>query len=389
MAMEFWSGWFNHWFDDTQAGSDPEQFRDVLQTILSTYNGSVNFYMFHGGTNFGFMAGANNIGEPPYILSDITSYDYDAPLSEAGDYTAKYEFASVLINQFENPVLNRPQRPVDSRKTAYPTMTLQKYLTYTDIIDQVPASHKVQMEKCVSMELLPINDNNGQSYGYVVYRKTGTINAGDRYKVSWPRDFAQLLIDSEQIDTGYTNVEPQYFLNSIREFSLNVTNDGEHVVDVMVENIARTNFGGSGDLVQQKGIAAVHQSKIEINDVEIENVEIIALEFKNDWVKGLQNWRDVEGQLSTPCLIQSTFTISGDPTDTFLDMTNWHKGIVFVNGFNIGRYFKVGPQQTLYIPAPLLTTGENTITIFEQLETSNQIVFTDVPNLGRRGGKVV
>lgn len=109
--------------------------------------------------------------------------DYDAPLSEAGDYTAKYEYAAVLVNQFENPVLSRPQRPVDSRKTAYPTMTLQKHLTYTDIIDQVPASHKVEMERCVSMELLPINNNNGQSYGYVIYRKTGTINAGDRYKV--------------------------------------------------------------------------------------------------------------------------------------------------------------------------------------------------------------
>jgi len=84
MAMEFWSGWFNHWFDDSQAGSDPESFRSVLETILNKYNGSVNFYMFHGGTNFGFMAGANNIGEPPYILSDITSYDYDAPLSKLG-----------------------------------------------------------------------------------------------------------------------------------------------------------------------------------------------------------------------------------------------------------------------------------------------------------------
>ncbi|XP_021953754.1 beta-galactosidase-1-like protein 2 [Folsomia candida] len=387
MAMEFWSGWFNHWFDDSKAGSDPQQFQGVLETMFRTYNSSVNFYMFHGGTNFGFMAGANNIGEPPYILSDITSYDYDALISEAGDYTTKYEFAAVLINQYESPKLGRPQRPLESQKTAYPTLGLQRYLTYTDIIDRVPASHMVTMDKPVSMELLPINDGNGQSYGYIVYRKNSTINAGDRYKASWPRDFAILLTDGDLIDTGFTNDQPEYWLNSIKEFSLNVTNNGEHIVDLMVENIARTNFGGRGDFVQQKGIAEIHQSKIEINDQEIQGVEMIALEFKNDWVKGLQNWRNSsEGPgMRAPCLIQSTLTITGEPADTFLDMTNWHKGIVFVNGFNIGRYFKVGPQQTLYIPSPLLNTGDNAITIFEQLELASEIRFTNVPNLGRTG----
>jgi len=263
---------------------------------------------------------------------------------------------------------------------------LQKYLTYSDIIERVPDSHKVTSPKALSMEQLPINDGNGQSYGYVVYRKTTTINTGDVYRGSWPRDFGQLLVDDEQIDTGYSMIPPMYWYNSVREFSLNVTNNGSHVVDLMVENIARTNYGGRGDMVQQKGIAAVHQSKIELNDEEIEDVEIIALEFKNAWVKGLENLRNVTdaSSIKAPCLLQSTFIIDGTPTDTFLDMASWHKGIVFVNGFNIGRYWKVGPQQTLYIPAPLLNNGENTITIFEQLEPSTQIMFTTTPNLGLR-----
>lgn len=117
------------------------------------------------------------------MVSGLFPKDYDALISEAGDYTTKYEFAAVLINQYESPKLGRPQRPLESQKTAYPTLGLQRYLTYTDIIDRVPASHMVTMDKPVSMELLPINDGNGQSYGYIVYRKNSTINAGDRYKV--------------------------------------------------------------------------------------------------------------------------------------------------------------------------------------------------------------
>jgi len=289
-----------------------------------------------------------------------------------------------LIQQYENPPLRKPLRPVESVKTAYPTVTPQSYLTYNDIVDRVPASHKVQSPRALSMELLPINDGNGQSYGYIVYRKQANITAGDIIRISWPRDIAYLLIDGEQIDTGYTNEEPEYLYNNIREFRLNVTVNGPHTVDVIVEPVARNNFGWAGDYIQQKGIAAVHQSKIEINDVEVEDLEIMAMEFKSEWVTGLTGWRLVTApeDLRGPCLIQSNFTISGIPADTFLDMKDWHKGIVFVNGFNLGRYWKVGPQQTLYVPAPLLKTGENTIIIFEHLEPSSSILFSSRPNLG-------
>jgi len=184
----------------------------------------------------------------------------------------------------------------------------------------------------------------------------------------------------------FLNDQPEYWINSVKEFALNVSSNGQHVVDLLVENIARTNFGGSGDFVQQKGMAPIHQSKIEINGQEILGLEAISLEFKSAWVRSLRNWKNVTDAtaLKAPCLIQSKFTISGTPTDTFLDMSLWHKGIVFVNGFNIGRYFRVGPQQTLYIPAPLLQTGENTIMIFEQLEPHTEISFRNTPDLGKK-----
>jgi len=167
---------------------------------------------------------------------------------------------------------------------------------------------------------------------------------------------------------------------------VSVTNAGNHVVDLLVEPLTRVNFGHAPDFVQQKGFAPIHQSKIEINGEEIDGVEIIAAEFTNAWVKSLTNFNEIPenstAPLTAPVLLEASFNIAGEPADTFLDMKNWNKGIVFVNGFNIGRYWKVGPQQNLYVPAPLLKTGSNTITIFEQVQPSNEIVFSDKPELG-------
>ena len=126
--------------------------------------------------------------------------------------------------------------------------------------------------------------------------------------------------------------------------------------------MARVNFGHAADFSQQKGIP---NGNISINGVPATGFQVLALEFKSEWVQSLGNFRPVPGAgtINGPALFQSTFTVSGTPADTFLDMRTWHKGIVFVNGFNLGRYFKAGPQQTLYIPGPLLRTGINTVWI--------------------------
>lgn len=118
------------------------------------------------------------------MIESVSIEDYDATLSEAGDYTEKYNLAASLIEKYENPKLRRPSRPAESNKIAYPTLTPQKYLTYNDIIQSVPTSSRVQLPKALAMEELPINNNNGQNFGYIVYRKVANINNGDRYKVS-------------------------------------------------------------------------------------------------------------------------------------------------------------------------------------------------------------
>ncbi|KAJ6640552.1 Beta-galactosidase-1-like protein 2 [Pseudolycoriella hygida] len=385
MAMEYWTGWFTNWFEKEQGTNPAKQFRDNLEILFDNYNGSVNFYVFHGGVNYAFTAGGgtNRDGEYPIAVADITSYDYDATLSEAGDYTEKYNLAATLIEKYENPKLRRPSRPAESSKIAYPTLTPEKYLAFNDIIDRVPVSSRVQLAKAVSMEELPINNNSGQSFGYIIYRKTTNINNGYRFKGSKPQDIAQLIVDGELVDTGFTNDTPVYWWNNDMEVALNVGANGQHTVDFMIEIVARSNWFRDDDQYHHKGLSAVKGSKIELNGEEITDIEHIALEFNGDW-----GWRNiVDGSnLKAPCMVQSTLRITGTPADTFIDMRNWHKGVVFVNGFNIGRYWFVGPQQTLYIPAPLLRTGDNAITVFEQYEVGKELIFSAEPDLGPIAG---
>ncbi|CAL8109678.1 unnamed protein product [Orchesella dallaii] len=378
MAMEYWAGWFDHWFENHHV-LQPGAFVDTLDGILGKWDGNVNLYMFHGGTNFGFMAGANTRNDEPFYDADVTSYDYDAPLSEAGDYTTKYLLGKTLFELYQEPRIRRTEMIPESVKRAYPTVTLQQYLTYDDIISQVPSASKISAQQPISMENLPINDGNGQSYGYIIYRTNAEFSNGTNFQAGPVRDFGMLLIDSQLQPTGFQDAK--YWINTVQNFSLSVGGSGNHVLDLMIENTARINFGNDNHFLQEKGLV---NGTYKLNGNDITDIEIIALEFKSAWVKSLTSWKSITNQtnLQAPVLLQTTFEIDDEPADTFLDMSAWHKGIVFINGFNIGRYFRVGPQQTLYIPAPLLNQGTNTVTVFEQFEPSNELVFKDEPNLG-------
>jgi hypothetical protein len=381
MVMEYWSGWFDHWFE--QHHTVPvEQFSDVLETIMKNFNGSVNFYMFHGGTNFGFMAGANSQTSAPFYAADVTSYDYDCPLSEPGDYTDKYFAAQALIEKYQLPVLRRPELVPTQPKQAYATVPLESYLTFADLLTQLPDSNKFTMEKPVSMEMLPMNGNSGQSYGYVLYRAQTNAQNGTLLKAGPIKDFGILMVNGEIHPTTGANGKPgvRYLINNDMEAVLNIPSGDSHTIDILVENMARVNFGLAADFLQQKGIPS---GTFLLDGVQVPGVEIFALEFKSNWVKSLTSWRPiVSGEtVKAPAIFQATLTIPGTPAETFIDMRGWTKGIVFVNGFNLGRYFEVGPQQTLYVPAALLNNGVNTIHVFEQILAGESIKFRASPIL--------
>ncbi|KAF5275964.1 hypothetical protein FQA39_LY00760 [Lamprigera yunnana] len=367
MSMEFWTGWFDHWSEEHNT-RDNNDFYDVLDRIFR-YPASVNMYMFHGGTNWGFLNGANvNWGTMnEAIMHDTTSYDYDAPLSEAGDYTEKYDIVKDLINQYNEVPTKLPTQPPISEKVAYSSISVNSYLLLKDIAGRIPYSF--EYDHPIPIEDLPINHNSGQSYGYTIHRKVGLdIPANSILKIEGHIcDTVMVLIDGELISKilsgpsdldgfGYWRIESGTLdLGSVNRFN--------STLELVSENWGRNNFGYIEQFSQFKGL---WQGKILLNDEVLSNWQMKPLEFKKKWTNSLHGWTTLrDNELIGPTLYQGTLVVS-NPKDTFVDMRKWNKGIVIINGFVLGRYAsKLGPQQTLYLPAPLLKEGVNNILVFE------------------------
>ncbi|CAB3370135.1 Hypothetical predicted protein [Cloeon dipterum] len=387
MSMEFWVGWFDHWWSTHDTGLTTDRLTTNLGIIFS-YNASVNFYMFHGGTTFGFLNGANSKGSFPFYEADTSSYDYDAPLSEAGDYTTKFDIIKDMVAQDNQVSTLIPNPPLINAKIAYPTVAITEFLSFEQIIQQIPADLITQIDTVTNMEALEINRGSGQSYGLIVYRKQIDIPPNAELQITGRiRDVAMVLVDGVQKTKrpeGALLLETfGYWTQENPNFTIIDPPAGTNTLDIVVENWARVNFGSPSDFEQKKGL---FEGPVSVDGQVLSNLTAIPLEFKSKWVKSLTGWQPVEGagQLQGPLMVRAKFQIQGTPTDTFLDMSAWSKGCIFVNGFNIGRFFLQGPQVTSYIPAPLLKEGENEIIVFEHYIPGTQIVFTAVPNLGRK-----
>ncbi|XP_076060730.1 beta-galactosidase-1-like protein 2 isoform X2 [Oratosquilla oratoria] len=382
MVAEYWTGWFDHWLSGVHTGFPASKFEANLKQILS-FNASVNMYMFIGGTNFGFMAGANTMDVFPHYAPDVSSYDYDAPLSEAGDYTEKYFLAKDTIASF-NPlagVVSNPEPPPQRTKKAYGQVNVTGVMDFESIIKAVGVS-VLLTDGPVNMEALDINDNNGQSYGYIVYRTSVPLQSDSVLKIrGHVRDAAQVMVDGTMATKPLTNV---LHVNNFgwwegRDKELKLQGEGKVAeLTIMVENLGRVNFGHPHKYVQKKGL---WEGPVLIDGEEILEWRATPLEFKKKFINGLRDWKNFESPLPTPALYRAVLEIEGKPQDTFLDMRTWGKGVAFVNGFNLGRYWHKGPTKTLYLPAPLLKSGANDIIIFEQNAAVSEVVFSDVPIL--------
>lgn len=379
MAMEYWDGWFDHWTENHNTVA-AASVANTLERILS-YPASVNFYMFHGGTNWGFMNGANILGgatDNSGYQPDTTSYDYDAPLTEAGDYTEKYVVIKELIEKYNQVPIRTPQAPTITLRTTFPSVQTTQQLKIGEAMKQVPQIF--ESERVISMEQLPIG-NAGQSYGYIVYRKTNlNIPANGTLKIMGRVcDTVMVLIDGQLVSKPLTGAAD---LNSfgywrLKDSTLSLTPiDLQDVtLELVVENWGRNNFGHIDQFKQYKGL---WQGGILINDEELLNWEITPLSFKKAWNTGLTGWHSIDNQINTPALYRFEVNIES-PQDTFIYMSKWSKGIVIVNGFVLGRYALVGPQQTLYFPAPLQKAGVNEIIVFEHFKPASALEFTDDP----------
>ncbi|WP_261806012.1 glycoside hydrolase family 35 protein [Lapidilactobacillus luobeiensis] len=355
MCMEFWDGWFNNWGKKIIRRSAVETANEVKKTLEM---GSINFYMFRGGTNFGFMNGKSDFETED--LAQITSYDYDAPLTEWGAPTEKFFAIQKVIKEVY------PQAQI--KAPIYPS---------TGQLDSVDLKEKVSLFSVLSELSQPvINDypltmeQLDQSTGYLLYRTTlkrqreiddlRAVDAGDRLQF-FLNEQAIATQDQQEIGTAI-NVKLEKEINTL---------------DILVENTARNNYGPK--LIstrQRKGIRGgiredIHYlSGYEHFALPLTNLE--KLDFTKDEKKG------------TPTFYRGFFDLTA-PKSTFVDCRSWGKGVVIVNGHNLGRYWQIGPTASLYLPASFLKCGQNEIIVFEtegiqleKVEFSSQPCYIDV-----------
>lgn len=361
MVAEFYPGWLAHWLEphpQISATSIARQTEKYLQN-----NVSINYYMVHGGTNFGFTSGAN-YDKKHDIQPDLTSYDYDAPISEAGWVTPKYDSLRNVIKKYVNYSL--PKAPATIPVIEIPSIKLDKIATLDGLNSKV-----VENNKPMTFEQL------NQGYGYVLYKKHFNQPISGTLKINGLRDYAIIYANDEKV--GELN---RYF----NQDSIDVEIPFNSTLEILVENMGRINYG-SEIVHNTKGII----SPVVINGMEIEGdwqMYQIPMDEVPDFSKMQKNsvFGNTEAVakrlLGAPALYKGTFNLT-ETGDTFLDMEDWGKGIVFINGKNIGRYWHVGPQQTLYVPGVWLKKGQNEIVIFEQQHDKHhtEVRTTKVPVL--------
>lgn len=351
MSGEAWTGFIQFWGREFKKDCNINEIARYFKTALEM-DACINFYMFCGGTNFGFTSGALcDVGKKGYAPL-MTSYDYDAPISEEGAPTEKYYVMRDVLDRF----LGKPERPhinpfgYRSQKIACIKLTEAAALfDNTEALSQ----KTVNVNRTVCMEDLD------QDYGFICYKSKLRYTDGRvrHLIIDGLADRATVYIDGEYIGTQMRDCENPDITFTVKE--------GGSELTVLVENMGRINYGYN--IYDRKGIlGAVH--------VNIENPDG---SFLYNYANNMRYTVDclplgsIDGidYNTEPHMTDKPFFYKGlfdaEPNvDTFVDMDGWQKGVVWVNGFNIGRYWNVGPQRTLYIPGEILKE-KNVIEVLE------------------------
>lgn len=351
MCTEYWNGWFDHWYEAHHtrgAGDTAEVYGEMLD-----YGASVNIYVFHGGTNFGFHNGAN-YGEN--YQPTVTSYDYDALLTEAGDITPKYLDVKKAI---ESRFGDAPAVKVEnSKKAAYGELKLTESAPLFENLGRI--------SECSVTSAPPTMEELGQDFGYVLYATTLTGPFEELpLSLDHVRDRALVWLDGE-----FKGVMERTRRSD--EIRIGLKNGESARLAILVENLGRVNYGTK--IRDEKGI---------VGGVRLGQMYHFGWESYPLPMDDLSRLAFRAGKApDAPVFLRGSLEIS-EPRDTFVRLDGFSKGFVTVNGFNIGRYWNApGPQKTLYVPAPLLKKGANEIIVFESDGTSTDaITFTDTPEL--------
>lgn len=336
MCSEFWSGWFDHWgrkHETRDAATMVSGIKDMLDRNIS-----FSLYMTHGGTTFGWWGGANN----PAYSAMCSSYDYDAPISEAGWTTPKYFQLRDLLKQYVPEGTTLPEPP-----KAFPVIEVPAIMEWevAPLFSNLPEPKQSETVK-------PMEQFN-QGWGAILYRTTLKEDVSGAFHIDEVHDWAQVFADGKLL--GRLDRRRGEFTLPLKS----VLKKGTQL-DILVEAMGRVNFDKS--IHDRKGIT----EKVEVvsgnKSTDLRDWTVYNLPPFYEFVcsKNYQTGKVVDG----PAYYRAKFNL--DKTgDTFLDMQTWGKGMVWVNGHAMGRFWEIGPQQTLYMPGCWLKEGENEIIVFD------------------------
>ncbi|HEY2621925.1 MAG TPA: beta-galactosidase family protein [Dyella sp.] len=339
MAGEYWDGWFDQWGVQHVHTDADVQARELEWMLAQGY--SVNIYMFEGGTTFGFMNGANfHDDSTDHYTPETSSYDYDAVLDEAGRPKPKFaKFREVIAKATG---ATPPPLPSPTSIIELPAFALTEHAS---LWDNLPAPIAVDAPQ--SMEQF------GQNYGYILYRTELSGPAAGKLYLGEVRDYAAVYVDKQLIGT----VDRR-----LKQVDVSIALDaGRHTIDVLVENTGRINYGprladGRAGLVDP----------VLLNGNELHGWQVYPLPMSSP--EAIHGWSTQS--VSGPAFHRGNLH-AAKPADTFLDVSAFGKGVLWVNGHNLGRMWDIGPQQSLYLPGPWVKQGDNAVVAFD-LQTPKQ-----------------
>lgn len=364
MCGEFWCGWFDHW-GDTHHTRDASSVGKEIKDFLDI-GASFNFYMFHGGTNFGFTAGANQNPGKAYEPT-VTSYDYCALLNEWGDYTPAYHEIREILCAYQG--IEMTELPESPKLQTIGNVELTEFASLFDNLSNIAEKHYAPVPE--SMEYF------NQNFGLIYYE---TVISG-KYDISplnikGVHDFGYVYFDDKykkrisrlEYTSESKGLKALFSKKNSGKFLMSAIN-GNRKIGVLVDAMGRVNYGEH--MTDRKGITDIYignqrQMGYDVYTIPLDNLD--KLEYKAD-------------KKEVPLFLKGSFKAESNK-DCFVHLNGFKKGYVWVNGFNLGRYWEIGPQKSLYLPGALLKE-ENEIIVLEMEGFSNPTVsITDKHNLG-------
>ena len=334
-SSETYPGWLTHW-GEKWARPDTTGLLKEVKFLLDTKK-SFNFYVIHGGTNFGFYAGANSGGKG--YEPDLTSYDYDAPINEQGNPTPKYFALRNLIGKY---VKNIPDMPKAIPAIEIPEIKME---LFSSIWENLPKpKFSVQPKPMESFD---------QREGFILYKTKLIGHKSGKLTITDLHDYATVFLNGKYVG----KLDRREAESSIEIPKSNVQ---DPVLEIFVEGMGRINFAQS--LIDRKGIT----DRVTLNGMTLMNWEVYNLPFDAKYIQSLK--KSVPSTDRKGNFFKGTFELN-ETADTYIDMSNYKKGVVYVNGNNLGRYWEIGPQKRLFCPATFLKKGQNEVVVFDLHET--------------------